>query len=747
MQYWNRPLAGICALALASGAIAQPTKRQQVETAFDAGISTKEMLGWMKNMSSAPNHVGSPHNKANAEYMLGLFKSWGWDARIETFSVLYPTPISTTVEMITPEIIKLGGQEPLIPGSGATSYAGALVPYLAYQGDGDVTADLVYLNYGAPDDYEALARRGIDVRGKIVITRYGGGVHRGLKPQLAQEHGAVGCIIYSDPAEDGYAVGEMYPKGGARPPHGVQRGSVSAAGYPGDPLTPGVGATAGAKRLTHAEGVPLKIPTLPMSYGDASKLLAKLGGPVVPSGWQGALPFTYHVGGKGDVKVHLAVKSKWAMTDIHDVVAVMKGSVFPDEWVVRGNHRDGWGMAAVDPLSGSVAMMSEMKAIGLLVKQGWRPKRTLVYGSWDAEEAGLIGSTEWAEAHADELKAKALIYINTDATARGFLYAGGSHNLQHLLNGVAADVTDPETGVSVLRRAQAETLVTDYETKGRYRNPPAVTAARKGADMPLIPLGSGSDYSAFLQHLGLPSLDLGFGFEIPFGGTYHSLYDDYQNLTTYNDPGMAYSATLAKIAGRLALRMADAETPPLRFGDLADNIATYLAEVKALADGRRERDTQLGKLLADDSFRLASDPLNPVSPPPAVTVAAPKIDFSALESAIGKLKTSAAAFDSAYLAQDATLLPASRTKLNAMLRDIDQLLLDKRGLPGRPWYRNMIYAPGRFTGYGAKTLPGIREAIEERRFSDATTYVGITAQVIDAYASRLDQARSILESK
>ncbi|UAK26298.1 transferrin receptor-like dimerization domain-containing protein [Sphingomonas nostoxanthinifaciens] len=747
MRYSGRIWAGACMLALATGAIAKPMSQQEVEAAFDARIDPADLQLWLKDLSSAPNNVGSPHDKANADYMLRLFKSWGWDAHIETFSILYPKPISTTIEMIAPDAVKLGGQEPPIAGDEtSTNTADALPPYVAYQGDGDVTADLVYVNYGMPEDYDALARRGIDVRGKIVIARYGSG-WRGLKPKLAQDHGAAGCIIYSDPAEDGYAKDDVYPKGGMRPPESVQRGSVMDMPiYPGDPLTPGVGATPGAKRLTRAEATTiLKIPALPMSWGDAQKLLAKLGGPAVPGGWQGALPFTYHTGGEGGVKVHLAVKSDWKMTDIYDVVATMKGSTYPDEWVVRGNHHDGWVMGANDPLSGNVAMMGEMKALGALAKQGWRPKRTLVYASWDGEEPSLLGSTEWAETHADELKAKGVIYINSDNSERGFFHAEGSHDFQHMVTGIAADVADPETGATILKRSRAATLVGAYETKGgRNRDAAAVAAAEKGGDLPLGALGSGSDYSAYLQHLGLPALDLGFGGEGESGGVYHSLYDSYHHLVTFDDPGLKYGAALAKVAGRAVLRVADADTPPMRFGDFADTVATYLDEVKKLADSQREKDGKFAKLLGDDSFRLAGDPLKPVAPPAPVSATTPTIDMAALDAAVAKLKASATAFDSAYADLGAKIAPAQRTKLNGQLRSIDQLLLDARGLPGRPWYRHMIYAPGRFTGYGAKTLPGVREAIEERRFADATTYVGITAKAIDAYAARLDQARATL---
>lgn len=742
-------LAAISMLALSTAGMetasaAASRDGESIEAKFDASISAQDQLDWLKAMTSEPNHVGSPHDKANAEMMLSLFKSWGWDARIETFNVLYPTPISTTVEMIAPETVKLGGQEPAIaedPTSGNT--ANALPPYLAFQGDGDVTADLVYVNHGMPEDYEALARRGIDVKGKIVIARYGGG-WRGLKPKLAQDHGAIGCIIYSDPRDDGYASDDSYPKGEARPAAGVQRGSVEDMSiFPGDPLTPGVGATDDAKRLTRETSpVILKIPALPMSYGDATVLLSRLGGRKAPDSWIGGLPLTYHIGGDGGVKVHLAVKSDWSLKPIYDVIAVMKGSKYPDQWIVRGNHHDGWVFGAQDPLSGNVALMSEAKALGALAKTGWRPARTIVYASWDAEEPGLIGSTEWAEAHADELKAKALIYINTDGNHRGFLSVEGSHDFQHLVNGVAADVTDPDTGKSLLDRLRGSVRADAFD--GGRTDPAVLAAAEKGGDMPIGPLGSGSDYSAFLQHLGLPALNISFGGEGQTGGEYHSIYDSYHHMTTFDDPGLLHGAALSKVVGRVVLRMADADTPPQRFGDFAATVGTYLDEVQKLASTRRDQDAKRSTLTDAGAFALNSDPRDPIGAPTPYPPT-PFIEFAPLENAVATLKKSAAAYDAAYAAKGASLTPAARGELNALLANIDQLLIDDRGLPGRPWFRNMVYAPGRFTGYGAKTLPGVREAIEERRFADANAYVPITAGVLMAYAKRLDEARAVID--
>src|SRR6202158_1120545 len=447
--------AGLLWMNAAFGAAPTASDDKALESNFDALIRPDDMRDWMKLLAAEPNHVSSPHDKTNADQILAWFKEWGWDAHIETFWVLYPKPISETLEMVGPQKFTATLQEPPIPGdSSATATDPALPGYVDYQRDGDMTARLVFVNYGMQDDYKTLQRLGVDVKGKIVIARYGSG-WRGLKPKLAQDHGALGCIIYSDPAQDGYSIDDTYPAGPMRPPHGVQRGSVLDMGlYAGDPLTPGIGATKDAKRLKLNDAPTImKIPTLPISYADAQIFLAALTGPVAPPNWRGALTITYHVG-PGPAVVHLAVKSDWKLRPTYDVIAVLKGSTYPDQWIVRGNHHDGWVFGASDPLSGQVALLAEAKAFGGLSKQGWRPKRTIVYTSWDAEEPMLLGSTEWAEQHADELKKKAVLYINSDSNERGFLGVGGSHDFQHLVNEVAADVVDPESGVSIGERAR-----------------------------------------------------------------------------------------------------------------------------------------------------------------------------------------------------------------------------------------------------------------------------------------------------
>ena len=734
----------ILAAALAAPAFAQSPP--DLEKRFDTMISPPQMSDWLKSLASEPNHVGSPHDKANAEWVLGQFKAWGWDAHMETFQVLYPTPISESLELIGATPFKATLTEAPVAGDETSSRTKDELPaYVAYQGDGDVTAPLVYVNYGMPDDYKALERMGVSVKGKIVIARYGAG-WRGLKPKLAQDHGAVGCIIYSDPQQDGYGEGDAYPKGGARPSQGVQRGSVQdMTNYPGDPLTPGVGATEKAKRLKREEAATvLKIPTLPISYGDAQHFLAALDGNVTPANWRGQLPITYHVGGTDAAKVHIAVKSDWSLKTIYDVVAVMKGSEQPDQWVLRGNHRDGWVFGASDPLSGQVAMLAEAQAIGKLVKDGYKPKRTLVYLSWDGEEPGLIGSTEWAETHADELKAKAVVYINTDNIERGLFGAEGSHSYEHLVNQVAGDVTDPETGVSVAARTRGAVLVAASQPgASETTRAQAKAAADPSRDMPIGPLGSGSDYSAFIGHLGVASVNLGFGGEGESGGVYHSAYDTWEHYTRFDDPGLAYAGTLSKIAGRMVLRVADSDLPLQRYGNFADMVATYNDELKKLADGKREAQLAQAKLIAAGAYRLADDPQRTNGAPTPLSPV-PWFNLAPLDNAVNHLKASAKAYDAALAARGAALPAASKTKLFEMQRSLEQTLAADPGLPGRPWFRNLIYAPGKFTGYGAKTLPGVREAIEEERWADADKYSVLTAQALEAYADKLDAATRLI---
>ena len=722
-----------------------------LEQRFDAALDPADLRAWLKTLSAEANHVGSPHDKANAEAVRDLFRQWGWDAKIEVFEVLYPTLKSHTLELVGPTKFVASLKEDAIEGDATSTRTDGLPPYNVYGADGDVTADLVYLNYGMPQDYEDLARRGIDVKGKIVITRYGGG-WRGLKPKLAQDHGAVGCIIYSDPQDDGYAAGDVYPKGGFRPASSLQRGSVlDMALYPGDPLTPGVGATKAAKRLALKDAkTVLKIPVLPISYGDAQPFLAALGGPVAPAAWRGSLPITYHMG-PGPAKVHLMISSDWGLKPLYDVIARIPGAEAPDEWVVRGNHRDGWVFGAWDPLSGHIAMLAEAKAIGTLLKSGWKPRRTLVYASWDGEEPGLLGSTEWAEEHAAELKSKAVLYLNSDTNTRGFLHPEGSHSLQRLVNDVASAVQDPETGVSVQERLRARMQVQGLDKGGadadktveRERN---ARLAAAGGDLPIGALGSGSDYSAYLQHLGLASLDISYEGEDDQGGVYHSNFDSFDHYVRFGDPTFAYGVTEARTVGHLVLRMADAPVLPLQFTGVANTLADYVAQLRKLTDDKRTAGAEVARLIDANAFALAADPTRVVGPPKR-EAAVPQVDLAPLDAAVARLKVAAAAYDAAYVqltATDGKLSATQQRQLNSLLRSLEQKLTNERGLPRREWFKHFVYAPGLLTGYGVKTLPAVREAIEGGRWAEADEYSAFTAKVLDGYCDTLNQATALI---
>ena len=703
------------------------------EAKFDEQLHAEDQKNWLERMAAAPNHVGSPHDKANAEFMLEQFRSWGWETELETFEVLYPTPTKVALEMTGPTPFTAKLHEPEVPGD-RTSGKGSegLPPYHAFGADGDVSGELVYVNQGMPDDYKELARHGIEVKGRIVIARYGGG-WRGLKPKLAYEHGAIGCIIYSDPKDDGYGEGDAYPKGAFRPADGVQRGSVmDMPVYPGDPLTPGIGATKDAKRLAIEEAKTiLKITVLPISYADAQPLLAALNGPVAPASWRGGLPITYHIG-PGPAKVHLTVKSEWSLKTIYNVIATLKGSEFPDQWVLRGNHHDGWVMGANDPLSGNIALMAEAKAIGAMAKDGWKPKRTLVYASWDAEEPGLIGSTEWVETHADELRHKAVAYVNSDGNGRGFLQASGSHGLQTLVSEVATSITDPETGVSVQERRRARIMVEGNKRGADDEARRIAKAVAGGSALPISALGSGSDYTAFIDHLGIASLNIGYGGEGDTDGVYHSLYDSFDHYTRFGDPGFVYGVMLSKTIGRVVLRLADADVVPLRLGDFATVVEGYVDEVHKLADNLRESTETQHKLLDDKQYKLAADPKEKYLPPvrDADVLA---LNFAPLDNALIRLKKVAKAGDEAIAAGKTS------ADVNELLRGLEQTLTNPAGLPQRDWFRHMIYAPGLQTGYGTKTLPGVREAIEGRRWEEAERYAAIVAGVLHAYCDRVEK--------
>lgn len=706
----------------------------QLEEKFDSYLSASDIRERLKIMAAKPNGLGSPHDKKNAEYLKSLFTKWGFDAHIETFKVLFPTPKERVLELVAPTHFEAALREPPIEGDATSDiYKNALPPYNAYAADGDVTAGLVYVNQGLPEDYQELAEHGISVEGKIVIVQYGGS-WRGIKPRLAQEHGAVGCIIYSDPEDDGYRVGDTYPEGSWRPALGVQRGSVmNMTIHPGGPLTPGVGADEDAKRIPRNKSKVIKdIPILPISYKDAQPLLAALEGPVAPRSWQGALPITYHIGGSSSAMVHLKTIFNWDMVTLYDVIAKIKGSVYPDQWVIRGNHHDGWVFGAADPLSGNVAMMEEAKALGKLMDEGWKPKRTIIYCSWDGEEQGLLGSTEWVEEHADELKQKAVLYVNTDSNSRGFLGMGGSHSLQHYINQIARIVPDPETDVSVLERSRARRVVNgDKDAIGSH-------------DLPIYALGSGSDYSPFFQHIGISSLNLGYGGE-GGGGVYHSRYDSFDHYLRFGDPTFEYGVALAKTAGRAILRFANADILPYRFTDMAEQIQTYIKQVEDLLGSMREKWEYRQKLYDMNAFVLASDPTHEYHPPKEKS-RVPHINFAPIKNAVDHLIRNAAAYDSTLSSQmqkGMALSSDELTAINKSLQSASQELTDPQGLPKRPWFRHTIYAPGYYTGYGVKTLPGVREAIEQREWDLAAKEIVTTAKAIKRYAGHIEETTAL----
>jgi N-acetylated-alpha-linked acidic dipeptidase len=699
----------------------------KTEKAFDASLSAKQVGQNIKELSAIPHNIGSAGSKAVAEKILAKYKSYGLDAHLESFTVLFPTPKTRLLELTGPNHYTALLKEPALPQDGTSGQVNQLPTYNAWSADGDVTGTLVFVNYGLPEDYETLAKMGVSVKGKIAIAKYGRS-WRGIKPKVAYEHGAIGCIIYSDPKDDGYTAGEVYPKGAFKSEYGVQRGSVmDMVIYPGDPLTPGVGATKDAKRLNRKDAPTiLKIPVLPISYHDAKPLLAAMDGPVAPRDWQGSLPITYHMGGS-KAKVHLKLAFNWDIVQAYDVIAKIKGAEFPDEWVMRGNHHDAWVNGASDPISGQAAMLDEAKALGNLLKTGWKPKRTIVYCSWDGEEPGLIGSTEFAEDHDKELQQKAVVYINSDSNGRGFLGGGGSQALENFMDEITQNVNDPENNVSVYERKKARELVTAASAKEKKE-----IMARNGGR--LESLGSGSDYSSFLQHLGIPTLDIGFGGE-DAGGDYHSIYDSYDDYVRFKDHDFKYGVALSETAGHAILRMADADLLPFDFRSLQATIDKYAKEVSELVDRMKENTEVENQLIKANDFQLAADPAKKEKMPEAKKEV-PKMDFTALKTAIESLKKSADKLAETFAAASKTT--GDHDKLNQILYHAEQQLLTVEGLPRRPWYKHTIYAPGFYTGYGVKTLPGIREAIEQRDFKEAQEQVGVVAESINKLAAYLN---------
>ena len=700
----------------------------QWEEKFRAIPSPQNLRDYMQRLSARPHHLGSPYDKDNAEWILAKLKSWGLDARIEVFDVLFPTPQDRLVEMVAPTRFTAKLEEPAFQVDPTSNQKSEQLPvFHAYSIDGDVTAPLVYVNYGIPADYEELERMGISVSGAVVIARYGAS-WRGIKPKVAAEHGALACIIYSDPRDDGYFTGDVFPDGPARPRDGAQRGSVMDMPlYPGDPLTPGVGAVPDAKRLAISEAKTLtKIPVLPMSYGDAEPLLAALKGPDVPNSWRGGLPMSYHVG-PGPARVHVRLKFNWDIKRLYNVIARIPGSEYPDEWVIRGNHHDAWVNGASDPVSGTVAEMEEARGLAELLKQGWKPKRTILYCFWDGEEQGLLGSTEWAETHAAELEQHAVAYINSDGNGRGYLGASGSHTLENFINGVMKDVEDPETKMTVWKRLQLALIKNGAPDRKRE--------LRTRPDLRIEALGSGSDYTVFIDHLGIASLNLGFSGEGGGGGVYHSIYDDFYWYTHFSDSDFVYGRALAQIAGTAMVRLADADLLPFQFGDLSDTVRTYVDELKRLEADQRSHAEELNREIDEGVFTASTDPRQHYVPPSRQPVP-PHLNFAPLENGMQALSQSAQKYDEARKKAN----PSNVKAVNAKLIESERRLTDAAGLPGRPWFRHMIYAPGFYTGYGVKTIPGVREAIEQKRWQEADQQIQRVGILLTKEADLLDEA-------
>lgn len=711
------------------------TSQYETERNFDANLRASNVDKYMRDMSAVPHHVGSAGGKAVADYILNKFKAWGYDAEQEIFYVLFPTPKTRLLEMNGTRNFKASLKEPALKEDATSSQAATQLPvYNCYSADGDVSGPLVFVNYGVPADYDKLARMGIDVKGKIVIAKYGQS-WRGIKPKVAQEHGAIGCIIYSDPKEDGYYQGDVYPKGPFKPEFGAQRGSVEDMPvYPGDPLTPGFAATKDAKRQERTEASNLlKIPVMPVSYADAKPLLESLEGPVVPAEWRGALPITYHAGPSKNI-VHLKLEFNWDIKPVYNVIAKLKGSEFPDEWVIRGNHHDAWVNGAADPVSGQAAMMEEARSIGELAKTGWKPKRTIVYCAWDGEEPGLLGSTEWVEFHEKELKQKAVLYINSDGNGRGFLEAGGSQALEPAFTEIIKEINDPAKNVSIYERRKSLDIINAPTAKAKKELMAKKTFA-------LAALGSGSDFSPFAQHVGVPCMNIGFGGEDD-GGEYHSIYDSYDLYKRFKDPTFEYGVVLAKTAGHTTLRFANAENLPFDFRNLQKTISKYVTEVITLADDMRESTLVENQLLKDKLYNIADKADEPLLAPVAKEDV-PFFSFASLQNAMTVLEKTTNILSEKITVGNISV--AQRDELNKKLYRAEQVLLTKDGLPRRGWYRHAIYAPGFYTGYGVKTLPGIREAIEQRNWKEAQEQVEIAAATINAFTAYLDEAGAAIK--
>ena len=687
-------------------------EQRQIEERFRAIPDPARIREYMEYMSEEPHIGGFGHgSKRVADYALEKFLSFGLDAAIEETEALMPLPVDRHVEVLGPEPYTMRLAELGIPEDKDSSDPGQLPTFNPYAADGDVTGEVVFVNYGIPEDYEKLAELGISVEGKIVLARYGRS-WRGIKAKLAQENGALGALLYSDPEEDGYYQGLTYPEGPYRPKWGVQRGSImDMPVHPGDPLTPGWGAKEDREKLTRETARTLvKIPVLPISWGDALPILEQLRGTASPNDdWKGALPITYHIG-PGPVTVRMRTAYDWQVRPIYNVVARIEGSTYPDEWIVHGNHHDAWCNGATDPISGAVQLMETARGFGELLQAGIRPRRTVVFALWDAEEWGLLGSTEWAETHRADLGEKGVTYINTDSTGKGWLSMAGSHTLQRFLNEVARDIEDPERGVSVFEAARARRLET-------AANPDARREIEQSDDLRLAALGSGSDYTVFIDHLTMASLNLGFGGDSP-GGVYHSNYDSFHWYQKFSDREYVFGRTLSRLIGTAIWRLANAAILPFGFTDLADAMATYVEEI---------RETH------------------------AAMESPEEIDFEAIEGALDALRDAGQGYEEALsgltdASAEAVLGNVRVSELNQLLYTSERRLGYEEGLPNREWFRHQVYAPGFYTGYGVKTIPGVREGIEEEEWEAARFYVRVVSEALSSLTDQVREAERIVAS-
>ncbi|HYO64179.1 MAG TPA: M28 family metallopeptidase [Pyrinomonadaceae bacterium] len=686
--------------------------QRELEQRFRAVPQPASAREHLRRLTAEPHLAGTREGQRVALYIRDQLRAAGLSAELREYQVLLAYPRRpSVVELVAPRRERLPLRESVVAQDATSAHARIVPLFNGYSASGDVTAPLVYVNYGLPDDYAALKRIGVDVRGRVVIARYGRSF-RGVKAKVAEQNGARALIIYSDPADDGYMQGVTYPRGPWRPPTSAQRGSVQYIfEYPGDPLTPGVAAVEGATRLpvARATNVP-RIPVQPVSYADARRLLEPLRGPLRPRGCQGGLPFPYHVGGTPDVRVRVATDMAFETRTIANVEARLEGAQEPDRWVVLGNHHDAWVFGAVDPNSGTTAMLEVGRALGELTKRGWRPRRTLVLCAWDAEEYGLVGSTEWAEEHAAELREKAVAYLNMDAAVSGANFGAASvPSLWKLLRAATRDVRDPRTRKSVYEAWQDRARETDAE----------LTDAAAGTDTPqaearIGSLGSGSDYTPFLQHLGVPALDMGFGGDY---GVYHSAYDSFNWMAKFGDPTFEYHVASAQLWGTVALRLAEARALPFDYTDYAAQIREFVAETQRAA---------LRRGLAPVDFDAR-----------AMLEAVAQFESEARRANERRLELVDEYARTRLRADDSNARAVARLRrLNDSLLAAERALTDARGLRGRPWYKHQIYAPGFYTGYAAQPLPDLRQAVDERNPTEARQAAErITAAVLRAAAA------------